>query len=106
MKLSFPRMTAALFDAMFDTSRSKSDRHKATNDALDEEVDDPLRLIAVDVNDAMLEIGVRAANQIGTEGDPSLYNEERIYRAYVAMERARRVRAVAVPREERAGGEE
>lgn len=105
MKLMFPRLTAALFDAMFDTARSTTDSHKAANDILDRQVDDPLRHIDVEVNDAMLAVGLQAANDIETYGDPALYEDDRIYRAYVAMERARLVQAV-VAREARSADEE
>ncbi len=98
MRLIFPNLTAVLFDALFDVARSTSDSHKADNDALDIEVDDPLRHITVPVNDAILAVGMRAASQVRTYGDNALYDEERIYRAYVAMERARRIQEVAIPR--------
>lgn len=104
--LMFPRLTAVIFDAIFDRSLCTSDRYKAANDALDEEIDGPLRQIKVEVNDAMLEAGVRAACEVETYGEPSLYEHDRIYRAYVAMERVRRIQSVAVPLEEHGAVEE
>ncbi|MGQ3214810.1 MAG: hypothetical protein ACT6U0_23230 [Shinella sp.] len=106
MKITFPRLTAAVFDAMFDPKLSKIDRQKALNDALDVAIDAPLRHINVDVNDAMLAAGVQAALEVQTYGEPDLYAEECIYRAFVAMRRVRLMQQVIPARPEGISGEE
>ncbi|WP_411036845.1 hypothetical protein [Shinella sp. BYT-45] len=97
MKIEFENLTAEIFDCMFDPVLRNADTHKDFNDHLDRETENPLRHITVEVNDAMLEAGIRAGNEISTYGQPELYDEDRIYRIYVAMERVRRMQAVIPP---------
>lgn len=106
MRIAFTDLTVELFDAIFDPSLSRSDKNKAYNAVIDDKVRAPLRHIDIEVNDAMLQAGVRAALDIKTYGDPKLYEEEIFYRVYVAMERVRLAQQVLPQQGEDAVDEE